>query len=104
MWGTTNETPSKMFLGNNLRTHPDLIRPYFKRTAQEKQTRQSITGKKQVISYGQPVAVRDYRRQDKCDQCENQTDQQSSSFNSHNDSTEPPQTTLLEKEKKGRKL
>ena len=38
------------------------------------------------------------------DQCENQTEQQSSSLNNHDDSTEPPQTTQLEKENKRKEI
>ena len=36
---TTTETPAKMFLGRNLRSRLDLIRPNVKRTVQNKQKR-----------------------------------------------------------------
>ena len=57
-----------MFLGRNLRTQLDLIRPDIKRTVQDKQMRQSISGRKKVMRFfkiGQPVAARDYRGQNK---------------------------------------
>lgn len=65
---TTNETPARLFLGKNLRSRLDLIRPDTRRTVQDKRMGQVITEKKAVVRFfeiGQSVLARDYRGKDK---------------------------------------
>ncbi|XP_031564910.1 uncharacterized protein LOC116300226 [Actinia tenebrosa] len=64
---TTNETPAKMFLGRNIRSRLDLMKPDVKSTVQQKQMKKALEKKTPIRLFdnGQPVIVRDYRGQDK---------------------------------------
>lgn len=60
---TTNETPAKLFMGRNLCTRMDLIKPNLQRHVENTQSK--MIEKRQVaqrvLEPGQAVAVRDYR-------------------------------------------
>ena len=61
---TTNETPAKMFLGRNLRTQLDLLKPDVKSVVNDKQFSRTFTsGKNKLRQFepGQTVNVHDYR-------------------------------------------
>ena len=64
---TTNETPAKMFLGRNLRSRLDLMKPDIKGTVQQKQMKKALEKRTPIRLFdnGQPVTVRDYRGQNK---------------------------------------
>ena len=65
---TTNETPAKLFLGRNLRTRLDLLKPDVKKTvtdSQMKVTFSSTKGKDREFKVGQSVIARDYRDKEK---------------------------------------
>ncbi|XP_033733598.1 uncharacterized protein K02A2.6-like [Pecten maximus] len=60
---TTNETPAKLFIGRNLPSRLDLIKPDIRRRVDEHRWKQE--SKRQVpcrsFSVGEPVSIRDYR-------------------------------------------
>ncbi|XP_060074282.1 uncharacterized protein K02A2.6-like [Ylistrum balloti] len=60
---TTNESPAKLFMGRNLPSRLDLIKPDVRRRVNEQQWKQE--SKRRVLcrsfSVGEKVAVRDYR-------------------------------------------
>ncbi|XP_061190069.1 uncharacterized protein K02A2.6-like [Saccostrea echinata] len=65
---TTNETPSMLFMGRNLRCRFDLIKPDLGRTVNDKQMKTAITTKAEKLrefNTGEQVAVRDYRGKEK---------------------------------------
>ena len=64
---TTNETPAKLFLGRNLRTCLDLIRPDVQNKVNNKQSKQTFESNTQTRNFeiGQDIIVRNYREGDK---------------------------------------
>lgn len=64
---TTNETPAKLFLGRNLRTRLDLLKPDVKRTVTDSQMKVTFSskGKDREFKVGQSVIARDYRDKEK---------------------------------------
>ena len=64
---TTNETPAKLFLGRNLRTCLDLIRPDVQNRVNNQQSKQTFESNTQTRNFeiGQDIMVRNYREGDK---------------------------------------
>ena len=58
---TTNESPAKLFLGRNLRSRLDLIKPNVKDTVEKKQFENVSGYKLPQFNIGDNVMVRDYR-------------------------------------------
>ena len=60
---TTGESPAKMFLGRNLRSRLDLVKPDTKSTVQNSRMKMAMSDahKFREIDLGQTVLVRDYR-------------------------------------------
>jgi hypothetical protein len=60
---TTGETPAKLFLGRNLRTRLDLIKPDTQGRVNESRIKQSVTDTRPMREFevGQNVLARDYR-------------------------------------------
>ena len=63
---TTNETPARLQMRRNLRTRLDLVKPNARRTVENQQTKQS-SGHSLTRQFmvGQPVAVREYKKDQK---------------------------------------
>ena len=63
---TTNQTPSNMFLGREIRTRVDLIRPCPEKVVQKKQEQQiqhhDIHAKERTFEVGQRVMARNYQQ------------------------------------------
>ena len=67
---TTGETPATLFMGRNLRTRLDLIKPDIRKHVLDKQTSQAkqnsaIASNTRQLFVGQAVSVRDYRGKEK---------------------------------------
>lgn len=65
---TTNETPAKLFLGRNLRTRLDFLKPDVKNTVTHSQMKTAFSSEKRrerEFQIGQSVITRDYRNKDK---------------------------------------
>ena len=58
---TTNESPAKLFLGRQLRSRLDLIKPNIRDTVEKKQFMSITEPKRPQFSEGEKVMVRDYR-------------------------------------------
>ena len=58
---TTNESPAKLFLGRNLCSRLDLIKPNIKDTVEKKQFENVSGCKRPQFNTGGNVMVRDYR-------------------------------------------
>ncbi|MCG8113098.1 MAG: RNase H-like domain-containing protein [Candidatus Thiodiazotropha taylori] len=58
---TTNESPAKLFLGRNLRSRLDLIKPNVRDTVEKKQFESLTEPKRPQFNEGENVMVRDYR-------------------------------------------
>ena len=58
---TTNESPAKLFLGRQLRSRLDLIKPSIRDTVEKKQFMSITEPKRPQFSEGEKVMVRDYR-------------------------------------------
>ncbi|MCG8032935.1 MAG: DDE-type integrase/transposase/recombinase [Candidatus Thiodiazotropha taylori] len=65
---TTNETPAKLFLGRNLRTRLDLLKPDIRKSVKDSQMKTAFSsekGRDREFKIGQSVITRDYRNKDK---------------------------------------
>ena len=58
---TTNESPAKLFLGRQLRSRLDLIKPNIRDTVEKKQFQSLTEPKRPQFNEGEKVMVRDYR-------------------------------------------
>ena len=58
---TTNESPAKLFLGRQLRSRLDLIKPNIRDTVEKKQFMSITEPKRPQFSEGEKVMVRNYR-------------------------------------------
>ena len=58
---TTNESPAKLFLGRQLRSRLDLIKPNIRDTVEKKQFQSFTEPKRPQFNEGEKVMVRDYR-------------------------------------------
>ena len=58
---TTNESPAKLFLGRQLRSRLDLIKPNIRDTVEKKQFMSITEPERPQFSEGEKVMVRDYR-------------------------------------------